>query len=74
MLTLKLFAFCQVAKLDAMYTAAAAAASHRGEEKSSDSECTGQQLSLQNSIDTYFNRCQDNLVTQTVPSIVESSR
>ena len=63
-----------MAKLDAMYTAAAAAAAHGGEEKSSNSKCTGQQLSLQNSIATYFNRCHDNLTTQSVPSIVESTR
>jgi len=63
-----------VAKLDAMYTAAAAAASHRGEEKSSNFEFTGQQLSLQSSISTYFDRCEDNLIIESVPSIVESTR
>ncbi|KAG0562918.1 hypothetical protein KC19_9G182700 [Ceratodon purpureus] len=64
---------CKVAKLDAMYTAAAAAAAYRGEEKSTDSECTGQQLSLQNNISSYFSRCEVNLSTQSVPSIVEST-
>lgn len=64
----------QVAKLDAMYTAAAAATALSSEDKNVGSVCTDQQLSLQSCIATYFSKNQDDLINQSVPSIVESTR
>ncbi|XP_024388003.1 ATP-dependent DNA helicase Q-like 5 [Physcomitrium patens] len=64
---------CKVAKLDAMYTAAAAATALSSEDKNVGSVCTDQQLSLQSCIATYFSKNQDDLINQSVPSIVEST-
>lgn len=63
----------QVAKLDAMYSVAAAAAAFTGEVQRNDSEISGQQNSLQNSITTYFTTSDDSN-THNVPSLVGSTR